>query len=84
MFNLAALNAYRGAVDDAAEMAERVRRTLGSSYHVDGRDVTVPVSIGVCYAEDPNVGGHELMRAADPLTSLRAFLDRKTPTWEHR
>jgi len=51
--------------DEAVRLAERVRRTLGSSYHVDGRDVTVHVSIGVCYADDPAVGGHELMRAAD-------------------
>ncbi len=51
--------------DEAVRLAERVRRVLGSSYHVDGRDVTVHVSIGVCYAEDPAVGGHELMRAAD-------------------
>jgi diguanylate cyclase (GGDEF)-like protein len=51
--------------DEAVRLAERVRRALGSAYHVDGRDVTVPVSIGVCYAEDPAVGGHELMRAAD-------------------
>jgi diguanylate cyclase (GGDEF)-like protein len=51
--------------DEAVKLAERLRRTLGQRYHVEGREVTVPVSIGVCYAEDPEVGGHELMRAAD-------------------
>ena len=51
--------------DEAVRLAERLRRALGHSYHVEGREVIVPVSIGVCYAEDPEVGGHELMRAAD-------------------
>jgi len=50
---------------EAVVLAERVRRALSAAYLADGRDAFVGVSIGVCYAEDPDIGGHELMRAAD-------------------
>ena len=57
----------------AVVLADRLRRVLSAPYLVDGRDAQVGVSIGVCYAEDPNVGSHELMRAAD-LAMRRAKL----------
>jgi len=50
---------------EAVVLAERVRRALSASYRIEGRDAFVGVSIRVCYAEDPDIGGHELMRAAD-------------------
>jgi diguanylate cyclase (GGDEF)-like protein len=51
--------------DEAVLLAERIRRALSAVYSLDGRDAFVAVSIGVCYADDPSIGGHELLRGAD-------------------
>jgi diguanylate cyclase (GGDEF)-like protein len=52
-------------VRDAVEHAERIRTALGETYRIDGHDLTLGVSIGVSYADDPALGTHDLMRAAD-------------------
>ena len=57
--------------DDAAVLARRILEVLSATYRVDGRDAFVGVSIGVSYADDPALTGHELMRAAD-LAMCRA------------
>lgn len=52
-------------VRDATEHAEQIRAALCEPYLIDGRQVSVGVSIGVSFADDPAVGHHDLMRAAD-------------------
>jgi diguanylate cyclase (GGDEF)-like protein len=52
-------------VRDVVEHAEQIRTALAGTYTIDGHALTVGVSIGVAYADDPAVGRHDLVRAAD-------------------
>ncbi len=54
-----------GAPTEAAELAERIRRSLDHPVRIAGAEVAVAISIGVAVADDPGRTPEELLREAD-------------------
>jgi diguanylate cyclase (GGDEF)-like protein len=51
--------------EKVAALAERLLRVIGASYDLDGHQAVVTVSIGITYANDPQVDVEQLFRNAD-------------------
>lgn len=49
----------------AIALAERIRAALSAPYTIDGKEAFVDVCIGIAFADESTVSGHELMREAD-------------------
>lgn len=49
----------------AIALAERIRAALSAPYTIDGKEAFVDVCIGITFADESTVSGHELMREAD-------------------
>ncbi|KDE99876.1 hypothetical protein Y900_013250 [Mycolicibacterium aromaticivorans JS19b1 = JCM 16368] len=49
----------------ALALANRIRTALSVPYTIDGKEAFVDVSIGITFADESTVSGHELMREAD-------------------
>ena len=49
----------------AASLAERIIKTIGEPFHIDGGDITIGTSIGIALAPEHEAGSDTLLRMAD-------------------
>jgi diguanylate cyclase (GGDEF)-like protein len=66
-------------MDEAEQLAGRVRESLAEPYALEGADVHVTASVGVAATDDPSVAPEELIRLADEAMLREKSSHRNDP-----